>query len=88
MSKPIKVLVANDSHIWFSQPCGEGKRLKYPEQDIATGGKTMVLLGMVELGSNNRITIPPRAVAALKLKKGDLLVFYEEDGSMVIKIEK
>ena len=48
----------------------------------------MVLLGMVELGSNNRITIPPRAVAALKLKKGDLLVFYEEDGSMVIKIEK
>lgn len=88
MFKPIKVSVAKASRMWFKQPCDEDKRLKYPEEDIKTGGDAMGLLGLAELGSSNRITIPPRAVAALKLKKGDLLVFYEENGNLVIKVNE
>ena len=48
----------------------------------------MKLLGMTELGTNNRLTIPPRAMVTMKMKKGDILVFYEHDGNLVISIDR
>jgi bifunctional DNA-binding transcriptional regulator/antitoxin component of YhaV-PrlF toxin-antitoxin module len=53
-----------------------------------SGGRRMKLLGMTELGTNNRITIPPRAMDELKMKKGDILVFYEHDGNLVISVDR
>jgi len=48
----------------------------------------MKLLGMVELGTNKRITIPQKAMDVLKIKQGDILVFYEDGGNLVVKVEK
>jgi bifunctional DNA-binding transcriptional regulator/antitoxin component of YhaV-PrlF toxin-antitoxin module len=48
----------------------------------------MKLLGMTVLSSNHRITIPPRAIEALKMKEGDMLVFHEDGGRLIISVEK
>jgi bifunctional DNA-binding transcriptional regulator/antitoxin component of YhaV-PrlF toxin-antitoxin module len=52
------------------------------------GGTRMKLLGMTVLSSNHRITIPPRAIEALKMKEGDMLVFHEDGGRLIISVEK
>ncbi len=49
----------------------------------------MKMLGMLEVTTNNRITLPKKLVDALKASSGDFLLFYEkEDGTIVVKREK
>lgn len=45
----------------------------------------MKLLGTVELGTNNRMTLPTRAVESLRIKQGDILLLYDDKGALVIK---
>jgi AbrB family looped-hinge helix DNA binding protein len=45
----------------------------------------MKLIGFVELGTHNRITIPSKAADTLKLKLGDMLLVYDDKGAIVIK---
>jgi bifunctional DNA-binding transcriptional regulator/antitoxin component of YhaV-PrlF toxin-antitoxin module len=45
----------------------------------------MKLQGIVELGTNNRMTLPTKAVKTMDLKLGDVLLVYEDRGTLVLK---
>lgn len=45
----------------------------------------MELLGSLELGTNNRITLPSKIVQAVGFKQGMVLLVYEDKGNLVIK---
>ena len=45
----------------------------------------MKLQGTVELGTNNRMTLPTKAVKSMGLDLGDVLLVYEDKGTLVIK---
>ena len=45
----------------------------------------MKLQGTVELGTNNRMTLPTRAVKTMGIEQGEVLLVYEDKGTLVIK---
>ena len=47
----------------------------------------MKLLGMVEFGTNKRMTLPKKVVELLGLESGDFIIFYEDKGAVVMKTE-
>lgn len=48
----------------------------------------MKLLGSIELGTNSRITLPARAIEAVKFEPGMILLVYEHGGNLVIRKPK
>ena len=45
----------------------------------------MKLQGTVELGTNNRMTLPTKAVKSMGLDTGAVLLVYEDKGALVLK---
>ena len=43
------------------------------------------LIGAADITTNNRITIPKKVMEMLKLKSGDIILFYRKDGSIVVR---
>lgn len=45
----------------------------------------MSVLGTSKLGHDNKTTIIKEVVDRLDLKKGDIIVYHEEDGEIIIR---
>jgi len=48
----------------------------------------MRMLGSVRLASNRRITLPDELVETLKIGEGDFILFFEDKGTVIVKMEK
>jgi bifunctional DNA-binding transcriptional regulator/antitoxin component of YhaV-PrlF toxin-antitoxin module len=60
------------------------KRIIYRIREYVHG-ICMKLQGTVELGTNNRMTLPTKAVKTMGLEPGAVLLVYEDKGSLVLK---
>lgn len=47
-----------------------------------------IMLGSVEVMTNNRITLPKKLVSELDTKDGDFLLFYEEDSGEITVVKQ
>ncbi len=45
----------------------------------------MKLLGSIELSSNNRVTLPAKAVESVGFDQGMILLVYEDKGRLILK---
>lgn len=43
------------------------------------------LLGSTKVSTDNKVTIVKDAASILKINRGDILAFYEEDGKIIIE---
>lgn len=60
--------------------------LKYPTNHDRD--EIMRMLGSVRLASNRRITLPDELVETLKIGEGDFILFFEDKGTVIVKMEK
>lgn len=44
----------------------------------------MEFIGSIELGTHNRITIPPKGLSVAGFKQGEAFLLYGEKGTLVI----
>jgi bifunctional DNA-binding transcriptional regulator/antitoxin component of YhaV-PrlF toxin-antitoxin module len=45
----------------------------------------MKLLGSIQLTTNKRLTIPQNLLDVLEIGEGDFLMFYEDEGTVIVK---
>jgi len=44
-----------------------------------------IILGVAKISAKNRLTIPKEVLTKYGFKKGDLILFVEEEGKLVVK---
>ena len=49
--------------------------------------KNPIILGSSKIGTRGQITIPKKAREKFDLKTGDIVIFIEENGQLIIKKE-
>ena len=43
------------------------------------------LFAAADITTNNRITVPKKVMDALKLKEGDIILFYRKNGTIIVR---